>query len=529
MRRPFLLDFFLIALFTALSLAVMGYHPGVEDDAVYLSAIQSDLNPSLYPHDASFFKIQLQATVFDEAMAWFVDTTHMSIYWAELLWQFAALMAILWASLRIGERLFKHPLAAWGGVAMVAAMFTLPVAGTALTIADQYLHPRLIATALILLAVDGILAGKRIVPTLLLLVGFLFHPIMAAFGFSFCAILILMLWDPAYEWLCFHLRVPRGSMALVTPLGWVFESPSASWNTALHTRRYFFLTKWTWYEWLGALAPVVLFYLLWRYAHRNGKRLLARVALTVTAFAVFQFVFAIAMLSTPALVRFTPLQPMRFLHLVYLFMVLLGGCLLGEHFLDFRLIRWAVYLVVINGAMFAGQLALFPASPHFERPGDEGENAWLQAFQWVRQNTPENAFFVMNPYYMAAEGEDYHSFRALAERSQMADAIKDGVVSTQVPELAPYWLQAVEATRGWQQFKLADFERLRENYGVDWALVDYPPPAGLDCRWHNRLLSVCRIPQIAEKTLSLTKTSLANPGRSNENRGRPHGRYRRRG
>lgn len=487
----------MIFLLTALGMAVMGYHPGAEDDGVYLPAIQSDLNPQLYPHDAPFFKIQLQATVFDESVAWFVDTTHLSIYWAELLWQFAALMAVLWGCLKIGERLFKHPLAAWGGAAMVSAMFTLPVAGTALTLADQYLHPRLIATALIVWAVSGILAGRRIVPMGLMLLAFLFHPIMAAFGLSFCVILMLALWDPAYEWLCFTLRIPRGSLAVAAPLGWIFEQPSDAWNTALHTRRYFFLTQWTWYEWLGALAPILLFYLLWRFAHRFGRRLLARVALAVTVFAIFQFLFAVAMLSTPALVRYTPLQPMRFLHLVYLFMVLLGGCLVAEHFLDFHVMRWAVFLLLINGGMFAGQLALFPASPHFERPGDEGGNAWLQAFQWVRNKTPENAFFVMDPSYMEADGNDFHSFRALAERSQMADAYKDAVVSTQVPELAPYWLRAVEATKGWKDFKLADFERLRTDFGVDWALTSYPAPAGLDCRWHNAELAVCGIPAVA--------------------------------
>ena len=43
----------------------------------------------------------------------------------------------------------------------------------------------------------------------------------------------------------------------------------------------------------------------------------------------------------------------------------------------------------------------------------------------------------MDPNYLAAPGEDYHSFRALAERSQLADAIKDTAVVTKVPELGP--------------------------------------------------------------------------------------------
>ena len=41
----------LIVAFSIFGFAVIGYHPGIEDDGVYLSAVQSDLNPALYPHD----------------------------------------------------------------------------------------------------------------------------------------------------------------------------------------------------------------------------------------------------------------------------------------------------------------------------------------------------------------------------------------------------------------------------------------------------------------------------------------------
>ena len=54
----------------------MGYHPGAEDDAVYLAAVKAKLDPSLYPQDSAFFKLQMQASLFDTWMAAFVRTTH---------------------------------------------------------------------------------------------------------------------------------------------------------------------------------------------------------------------------------------------------------------------------------------------------------------------------------------------------------------------------------------------------------------------------------------------------------------------
>jgi hypothetical protein len=156
--------------------------------------------------------------------------------------------------------------------------------------------------------------------------------------------------------------------------------------------------------------------------------------------------------------------------------------------------RWAVFLLLANGCMFAWQRAEFRGSQHLELPGRQPVNPWLQAFAWIRANTPENAYFALDPHYMESPGEDYHAFRALAERSQMADAVKDAAVVTQVPELGPVWARQVAAAEGWRNFKLADFERLKAAFGVDWALVSYPQPAGLVCHWHNRSLAVCQIP-----------------------------------
>jgi hypothetical protein len=283
-------------------------------------------------------------------------------------------------------------------------------------------------------------------------------------------------------------------VAAFTPLGWIFEPPTPLWYKALGTRNYYFLFKWAWYEWLGALAPLFLFGWLWRAAKKRGNILLSRFALAVMVYGVFQQLVAMVMLGTPALVRLTPLQPMRFLHLIYFFMALIGGGLIGKYLLQTKIWRWALFLFVFNASMFYAQRQLFASSEHLELPGRPPANQWLQAFAWISHNTPVDAYFVLDPKYLEAPGEDYHSFRALAERSQLADALKDTAVVTQVPELGPEWEREVKAQDGWTHFQIGDFERLKSQFGVDWALVSYPQPAGLLCQWHNDLLAVCRIP-----------------------------------
>ena len=523
----------------------MGYHPGFEDDGVYLSAVKADLNPALYPHDADFFRLQVQATVFDRFMAGFAGFTHLPVDWAELLWQFLSLYTILWAGWRIAQKLFPERRAQWAAMALLAAMFTLPVAGTAVNLADQHLHPRTMATALILLAVNAALAGRLWRAAGLLFLAFVFHPIMAAFGISFCAFLVVVMTDSIYLRLTSPARAT--AVAAAFPLGWILEAPTPAWRRALDTRTYYFLYQWTWYEWLGAIGPLVIFWILWkrerrREGHRTGAigsrkvnvlvrrgkttagpstprrsgaslrmtmqesmpeevcadaqgtNLLARFSFAIVLYGVFQQGVAMVLLAPSALVRVTPLQPMRYLHLVYVFLVIIGGGLLGRHVLGRRAWRWALVLLPAYGGMYVSQRVLLPASDHLELPGRVSGNPWVEAFAWIRENTPADAYFALDPHYLAAAGEDYHSFRALAERSQLADAIKDAAVVTQVPELGPRWVEQVDAQDGWSRFQMADFERLKAKFGVGWVLVPYPAPARLNCIWHNDRLSVCRIP-----------------------------------
>ena len=69
----------LLGCVTLVAITVMGYHPGLEDDSFYLAAIKHNLNPSLFPHDADFFRVQFQATIFDKLIAFSVRLTHLPL------------------------------------------------------------------------------------------------------------------------------------------------------------------------------------------------------------------------------------------------------------------------------------------------------------------------------------------------------------------------------------------------------------------------------------------------------------------
>ncbi len=487
----------LLALLSALAILIQGYHPGLEDDAFYLAAIKRDLHPSLFPHDADFFRVQFQATVFDKLIAFSVRWSHIPLGWGILLWQFGATFLILWGCWQIGRRCFAEVHAQWAAVTLVAVLLTLPVSGTGLTLTDQYLHPRALATGLILVAIVAVLDGRMMLMGALLAAALFVHVIMAAFGVSFC---LFLLWKPPVRQL-HHRPFPelaearRGTVvAMLLPLGWVFEPASDAWRQAAATRPFYFVLRWHWYEWLGVVAPLALLWWFRTLARRRQETVLAWISGRLVYFGIFQLAVALIMLLPVRLERLRPLEPMRFLHLVYLLFVLISGGLLGQYFLKRHMVRWLLLFVPLGLGMFYVQRQMYPDTPHLELPGAlAGKNAWVAAFRWISLNTPVDSLFALDPHYMELPGEDYHGFRALAERSVLADAVKDPGMVARVPSLAPRWLREVEAQQGWRDFQRPDFLRLKAEFGVDWVVLAAPGVVGLPCPYHNAQVMVCRV------------------------------------
>lgn len=477
----------LIILFglTLLALLVHGYHPGAEDDGVYLSAIKHDLNPALYPHDSDFFTLQLQATVFDKLIAGTIRLSHLPLSVVVLAWHFLVVFLILWGCWKISSHCFPEWPARWAAVCTVAALLTLPVAGTALYLVDQNLHPRALATATILAAIAAAIERRFWLVAIFLAAACAIHPIMASFGISYC---IFLLWKPAGQ-----PQISLTAGALAIPLSWIFEPTSPAWQQAAHTRDYFYLSAWHWYEWIGVFAPLLLLWWFSHLARRGALPVLARLSSRLLLYGIFQLVVALIILLPPQFDRLKPFQPMRYLHLLYLLMFLFAGGLVGQRFLRASWVRWAALFVPLCAGMFLAQRATFPASDRIDWPGATPRNQWLQAFLWIRQNTPQDSLFALGPNYLQRPGEDAYSFRAWAERSVLADIGKDASVATQVPRLAPRWQQEVQAQTGWEHFQQSDFEALRSHYGVTWVIVERPHDPGLPCPYENATVMVCRI------------------------------------
>jgi hypothetical protein len=477
-------DLAILSLLTVAAVSVQGYHPFVEDAEIYVPGVKKLLNPGLYPYNDGFFASHAKLTLFPNLIAWSVRITHLPLEWALLAWQFACIFALLWGCWELGRICFDSSRAAYGGAALVASLLTIPVAGTALYIMDQYVNTRSFSTAASVWIVVTMLQRKYARAGLWLVFTALIHPLMAVFGLAFAGVLA---WTQRGS----STMRPQFAAALLLPV--LFPPVTDAYRQTLDSRPYFFLLRWQWYEWLGIVAPLVIFWWWARMARRSGQHALETLCRACIVFGGLGFLAALVITVPPQGMRFVELQPLRSLQLIYIVLFSIGGALLAEYVLKTKLWRWLALFVPLCAGMFYVQRQLFPATSHIEWPGGNSRNPWVQAFLWVRDHTPVNSYFALDPDHMRLAGEDQHGFRAIAERSMLADRVKDSGAVTMFPALAGTWLEQVNGEARWASFGEADFERLHSEYGVDWVVLQTPGVAGMECPYRNSAVLVCRI------------------------------------
>ncbi len=460
-----------------------GYHPYAEDAEIYLPGIKKLLHPALYPSGNEFFESHASLTFFPNLIAASVRLSHIPFDYAIFIWYLASIFLLLLACWEFSGVCFDTTRARWGAVALIASLLTLPVAGTALYVMDQYLNPRNLAAFAAVFAVTRVLEKKYARAALWILFAAAVHPLMASFAIAFCAVLILLE----------KVKKPALAVAAVFPFANFFAPPTPAYREAMRFHISHFLLQWQWYEWLGLIAPFAVLVFLARIAR---SRKLANLERVCHAAVVYEFVyFAIALIIAipqrfEALAR---LQPLRSLLLVYIFMLMSIGGFVAEYILKDRIWRWIALFLPLCAGMLVAQCQLFPATAHIEWPWAAPKNQWEQAFLWIRQNTPTGARFAIDPFYMEASGEDRIGFRAVAERSRLGDANKDSGAVAMFPPLAEEWWEQFQAQKDWLHFKRADFFRLRERYEVEWAVLQTPQTLGFPCPYANQTVTICRV------------------------------------
>jgi hypothetical protein len=489
-----------IALLTPAVLLAHGYHPLADDGAVYVTGIKKLANPSLYRSDSVFASSPTRFSIFAHILAPLLHWSSLPVLL--LVCHAASIFLFLLGAWQVATRIFSDRRSCWGAVLLAACCFTLPVAGTSLSIMDPYTTARSFSTPLALFAVAAVLDENWAGSILWLGLAALFHPLMA--GYTAISMLTLGLAQ----------RKMWRALSLVFAMGWLLSAvifiathpadAGLAYNRAALSRSYFFLSSWRWYEYPGLVIPLLL---LGFAGFRSRLPWAARaLAMTTTLLGSCTLVISLCFVHRSGSLLLARLQVLRAFQFVYICGVLLAGGMLGRWAPQHKRAIALLYLLLM-AALFAGQRLTYPESSHVEWPGIKPRNQWQEAFLWIRDNTPGDAIIALDNDYIESLGEDAQGFRATAERSAVADWYKDGGIASNFPEAASLWWQGSTATE--QLNQASDQERLArlQPLGVTWIVlpVEPAPPApasrgarrgaktGFPCPFTNARVRVCRL------------------------------------
>jgi hypothetical protein len=316
------------------------------------------------------------------------------------------------------------------------------------------------------------------------------HPQMAVYLALLIAVLLIV-----EKFATDAAHAPAAAIAFSLPTSYRLAPAQEPYREALYARDFYFLFTWTWYDWLGLIAPLAILAWFRRVRPRGTAPAFSRLCLGLIPYGLVSILAAAIISSSHVFDMFARLQPLRCFHLItFVFLLFLGG-VIGEYAVEIG--HWVVpaLCLFVAALMFYVERNIYPASPHIEWPWVRTtSNGWNNTLLWVRHNTPRNAVFAVDSRYFKDEGVDAHGFRAIGRRSTLADYYKDGGVVAIFPALAAEWKQMSDATYGLNHFTAADFTRLAHVYPITWAVIHGSAPTGMDCPYRQQGYAVCKIP-----------------------------------
>ena len=472
---------------------IHGYHPFADDASIYVAGIRKLLDPRLFQPDAPFVVSNTKLSVFAHMLAEFVRVTHLRLSIVLLTTHLVSIYLFLVGCWLVGSGVFRKTAERWFAVAFAAACFTMPAAGTALALMDPYVTSRSFSTPIALFAIAAVLSRRWTLTAMLVLLMGVMHPLMVVY--TAALVLLYVLVDTGRVRGAALLGVGgvalTGIIAIITRHAPVSHAYLESMQN--RDRAYIFPATWKWYEDFGLVAPLALMALAMYHAERGGRAW--KLCLTCILLGASSIVAAFLFVHSTGPYFLVRLQILRSFQILYLVGVVLLGGWLGKVLWYQKKTRWLLFvmLAAASGGLYAAQWAAFPNSAHVEWPGLKPQNQWVQAYLWIRKNTPTDAVFAADPDLELHVGEDMQGFRAITERSLLADNKDQGVAAVVNPSIAGVWARQRDAQIGIDKMSDQEREEKLKPLGVTWMLLSASAKTSFPCPYENAVAKVCML------------------------------------
>ncbi len=425
-----------------------GYRYGVSDQAFYIPAVAHAADPALFPRDAGMLSAQTSKWLGDDVLGALARLVS-----ADLPWLFAVLYVIGALLMFAGVVSLARALgASWWAVAAAVAFLTLRhrIAKTGANSLEGYMHPRMIAFAVGLIALGFMLRRRHGAAAIAVALAAVIHTTTAIWFGGVLAICVL---SGAARPFPRDVKV-IGLVVMVAGLSlvWAYATAprmDAAWLAVLGEKDYVFSHQWPAYAWaLNLLYPSIILSI---YARRKARGALAGgerhvVAGLVALVAVFLITVPLAAAHLAPVVQ---LQANRVFWVLDAFALVYVAWWLVDELARRPAVRIATVTFVVLLACGRGVFILNDtgrALATLDLPTDD----WTDALRWLRTQAAD--------WQVLADPE--HAWRY--GTSVRAGALRDTVLERSKDSAMAMYDSAIALRVAERSAALADFASLTE-------------------------------------------------------------------
>ncbi len=476
--------FALLILAIASIIGINQYTYGVYNHCITIPFIKSLINPEIYSHDYLIAEKQFFYTYFLPVCGFLIQSLKASLPVTFFVLYFLSLYATLAALFLIALKLFEKREVAY--LSVMILLFSFTTLGLERTV-ENLLMERTFALPLLLFSFYAFFERHYNTAAALAGIAFMFHPLSACYALAIlisCFSYRLLKEKTARPFILgIGLILLAISSILILKIknpapGLSFINVSAEWLELLKLRssHHIFPTTWSILEMLGGIAFITGFLITWKYRPQAAYH-----RIVVIAFATVLLLFAIGTIFTEIIpvsivIQFQFFRSFKFIFFFaiiyfanYLFTapntpsgiaqklavallilapylhesaaviggisLLVASTLAGWALLEKTNADWKKYFVPAQISMLlllgiGGSLH----KVHFSISNSQNKE-WLSAQQWAKENTPQDAAFIVPPYL---EG-----FRVESERALYGEW-KDGTQMLFNPAFGNEWMRRME-------------------------------------------------------------------------------------
>lgn len=436
-----------------------GYRYGISDQAFYIPAIAHAADPALFPRDTAVFAPQMKLWAGDDVLGFVLRVLPVGLPGLFAVLYLAGLLLLFAATIFLARGLG----ASWFAVAGATAFLTLRhrIAKTGANSLEGYMHPRMIAFAIGLIALGFMLRRRWTAAVISVVIAATVHPSTALWFSGVVALgLLSIVKRPSPKALAL-IRILFVAVVGYLVVSFYVSGPTMDsiWVTVLGEKDYLFPDQWPAYAWaLNLLYPAVIVFIFQRRESRGitvagEDRMVAGLLVLVVMFLVS------VPLAAAHKIPVVQMQVNRVFWLLDAVALIYVAWWLLDDVAKSAAVRKAITVAIVALACGRAIYILVDtgrAFATFDLPRDD----WTDVMRWIRTQ-PVDWQVLADPAHASKYGT---SVRVAALRDTVIERSKDSAMAMYDAEIAYRVFDRSTALSGFETFSGDQFRKLGGDY-----------------------------------------------------------------